>query len=154
MTDRDILRQIFRPGEPGLYRQVRLTWQAHQAALACHDLPRVLAAFTADCLFELANDGSSWRGHPGASDFYTLFLRAFPDASFDVRHIVIGPQGVYEEAHVVSHHLADWLDYLASGQRVEFDVVLFFPWDLEQAKFAGQRILFFNLGECPPAGPA
>lgn len=147
MTQRDILHQIFRPGGPETYRQVRRLWQAHQSAHSRHDLPGLLATLTDDCVYELANDGRAWRGHAGAAEFYSLLFQAFPDACFDVRHIVIGPQGVYEEAHAVSTHQADWLEYLACGRQIEFDLVLFFPWDPQSGKFTGQRILFFNLEE-------
>lgn len=70
-------------------------------------------------------------------------LTAFPDIHFDLQNIVIGPQGVFEEAHVTGTHKAQWLDMPATGERVEFDVVILFPWDSEQQLFAGERIYFF-----------
>jgi hypothetical protein len=33
-----------------------------------------------------------------------------------------------------------------SGQRVEFDVIIVFPWDPQRKLFAGERIYFFNVG--------
>jgi hypothetical protein len=53
---------------------------------------------------------------------------------------VIGPQGVCEEALVTATHARDWLGVRASGQRLEFTVVIFFPWHAEKRLFAGERI--------------
>ena len=53
---------------------------------------------------------------------------------------MIGPQGVCEEALVTATHERDWLDVPASGRRLEFQVVIFFPWDLAARLFTGERI--------------
>ena len=37
-------------------------------------------------------------------------------------------------------HEQDWLDYQASGERVEFKVVIFFPWDPDAKLFTGEKI--------------
>jgi hypothetical protein len=60
--------------------------------------------------------------------------------------IVIGPQGVVEEADVTGTHEEDWLEFAATGERVEFRVVIFFPWDPAQKLFRGERI-YVTLGE-------
>jgi hypothetical protein len=57
---------------------------------------------------------------------------------------VIGPQGVFEEAFVTATYGAQWLDMPAPhGQRVEFAVTIFFPWDPRQKLFCGERVYFF-----------
>ena len=48
--------------------------------------------------------GARWEGHEGATRFYTELLTAFPDIHFDLDYIVIGPQGVCEEAIVTATH--------------------------------------------------
>ena len=48
-------------------------------------------------------------GHEGAARFYTELLTAFPDIRFDLESIVIGPQGVCEEARVTATHKGRWL---------------------------------------------
>jgi hypothetical protein len=53
---------------------------------------------------------------------------------------VIGPQGVCEEARVTGTHERRWLDAEPSGERVEFGVVIFFPWDPQARKFKGERV--------------
>ncbi len=44
-------------------------------------------------------------------------------------------------------HEADWRNYPASGKHVEFDVVIFFPWDPQREKFSGERVHVFGLEE-------
>ena len=70
-------------------------------------------------------------------------MAAFPDVHFDLQNIVIGPQGVFEEAHVTGTHLGTWLNYPPTGRAVEFDVIILFPWDRAQQKFSGERVYFF-----------
>jgi hypothetical protein len=59
------------------------------------------------------------------------------ELDFDLRHIVIGHQGVGEEARATAVHEADWLTFEASGERVSFDVLIFFPWDQQRERFRG-----------------
>jgi predicted ester cyclase len=70
-------------------------------------------------------------------------LAAFPDIHFELRNIVIGPQGVFEEAHVTGTHVGRWLNFpQPSGKKIEFDVLILFPWDTENKKFKGERVWF------------
>jgi hypothetical protein len=39
-------------------------------------------------------------------------------------------------------HEGDWLEYDATGRHVDFQVVIFFPWDPELALFRGERVHF------------
>ena len=45
-----------------------------------------------------------------------------------------------EEAHVTGTHEQDWIGYEATGERVEFGVVIFFPWNPEQRLFTGEKV--------------
>jgi predicted ester cyclase len=132
---------------PELYRQIRREWKTHSIAEDKRDIPGLMSTLTDDCVYELAQTGDKWHGKEGATNFYLELLGAFPDIHFDLQNIVIGPQGVYEEAHVTATHEADWRTYQASGRQVEFDVIIFFPWDPEQEKFSGERVYVFGLDE-------
>ncbi len=142
---RRIVAEMRREVTPEQYRQIRHEWIIHSKAEDARDIPGLMSTLTEDCVYELAQDGVQWHGKEGATRFYTELLTAFPDIHFDLQNIIIGPQGVFEEAHVTGTHAADWLDYTAQGQPVEFDVNILFPWDDEKKKFSGERIYVFGL---------
>ena len=120
--------------------QIRELWKRHSIAEDERDLPGLISTLTPDCVYELAQTGHRWEGHDGAARFYTELLSAFPDIHFDLTDIVIGPQGVCEEADVTGTHRAEWLGVPASGQQLGWKVVIFFPWDREQRLFRGEKV--------------
>jgi hypothetical protein len=129
---------------PELYREIRELWKAHSLAEDRRDLPGLIATLTPDCVYEVVGrDGARWEGHAGATQFYLGLLGAFPDIHFDLQQIVIGPQGVCEEATVTGTHKNAWLSHPPSGDKVEFRVVIFFPWDVRAKKFSGERVFAF-----------
>jgi predicted ester cyclase len=130
---------------PELYQRIRAEWTAHSIAEDARDIPGLLATLTEDCVYEVVQEEAVWHGHEGATRFYTGLLSAFPDIHFDLQQIVIGPQGVWEEAHVTGTHRGDWLGHTATGRAVEFDVLIYFPWDEQKQKFRGERVYFFGL---------
>ena len=136
--------QLAREVNREVYHEVRELWKAHSIAEDRRDIPGLIATLTDDCVYELLPNGTRWEGHAGAVRFYTELISAFPDIHFDLQNIVIGPQGVCEEAKVTGTHKARWLDRKPTGQKVEFRVVIFFPWDLEKKKFKGERVYFFQ----------
>ena len=140
---RDLLRLECDPAE---YRAIREEWKRHSIAEDHRDIPGLMATLTPDCVYEVPQVRARWEGHAGATRFYQELLGAFPDVRFDLQHIVIGPQGVCEEARVTGTHEQDWLAFQATGRPVEFSVVIFFPWDPERKKFTGERV-FFDAGE-------
>ncbi len=99
-----------------------------------------MATLTEDCAYEMAQTGHIWRGHAGATQFYTEMLTAFPDVHFDLTAIVIGPQGVWEEALVTGTHQAQWLGYAPSQKKIELRTTILFPWDPQHKLFRGERI--------------
>ena len=131
---------------PELYQRIRAEWTAHSIAEDARDIPGLLATLTEDCVYEVVQEEAVWRGHEGATRFYTGLLTAFPDIHFDLQRIVIGPQGVWEEAHVTATHRGDWLGHTATGRAVQFEVLIYFPWDEQRQKFRGERVYFFGLG--------
>jgi predicted ester cyclase len=135
----DLLRRDLDPGE---YDEIRELWKRHSIAEDERDLPGLISTLTEDCVYELVQTGHRWEGHEGAAKFYTQLLTAFPDIKFELTNIVIGPQGVCEEAEVHGTHQADWLGQAPSGEPVEFRVVIFFPWNPEKRLFEGERVYF------------
>lgn len=127
------------------YDAIRELWKRHSIAEERRDVPGLLSTLTEDCLYELVGTKHVWHGHEGATRFYGGLLGAFPDIDFQLTDIVIGPQGVVEEAEVTGTHEQDWLELEASGERVEFRVVIFFPWDPAQKLFRGERV-YVDLG--------
>lgn len=132
MLAREVNREV--------YHEVRELWKAHSIAEDRRDIAGLIATLTDDCVYEVFPGGHRWEGHPGAVRFYTELISAFPDIHFDLQNIVIGPQGVCEEAKVTGTQKGKWLDRKATGQKVEFSVVIFFPWDLAKKKFKGERV--------------
>lgn len=143
----NILAQYRRRITPELYTKIRREWKTHSIAEDQRDIPGLMSTLTDDCVYELAQSDYKWHGKEGAAAFYNELLTAFPDIYFDLQNIVIGPQGVFEEAHVSATHAGKWLDYEPSGNHLEWDVIILFPWDTEKEKFSGERIYHFNLFE-------
>jgi predicted ester cyclase len=126
---------------PEQYREIRELWKAHSIAEDKRDIAGLIATLTPDCVYEVVGEpGARWEGHDGATRFYLTLLGAIPDIHFELQHIVIGPQGVCEEARVTGTQKAAWLSRAATGAAVEFRVVIFFPWDPQQKKFRGERV--------------
>ena len=126
------------------YRAIRRLWIAHSLAEDSRDIPGLMATLTEDCVYTVVNSGVSWQGKAGATQFYQQLLGAFPDIHFDLQSIVIGPQGVFEEAFVTGTYESQWLDMAPPhGQQIEFSVTILFPWDPGQKLFTGERIFFF-----------
>ena len=97
----DVVSSIRRRIDPDEYRAIRRLWIAHSIAEDAHDIPGLMATLTEECVYTVVNTGTIWQGKAGATQFYQQLLGAFPDIHFDLQNIVIGPQGVFEEAFVV-----------------------------------------------------
>lgn len=125
---------------PELYREIRELWKAHSIAEDKRDIPGLMATLTPDCVYEVVGEpGARWEGQAGATQFYLTLLGAIPDIHFDLQQIVIGPQGVCEEAIVTGIQQGPWLSRAVAGP-IEFRVVIFFPWDPQKKKFRGERV--------------
>lgn len=141
---RELLERV-----PDEYDEIRELWKKHSLAEDDRDLPGLLLTLTEDCVYEVLTTGRRWEGHAGATDFYTGLLSAFPDIEFNLTYIVIGPQGVCEEAVAVGTQLEDWLEFPATGEKVTFRVVIFFPWDPEAKLFRGERVYAYFPDDIP-----
>jgi len=122
------------------YAAIRDLWKRHSIAEEKRDLPGLLSTLTDDCVYELVQTGDRWEGHGGAALFYGGLLGAFPDVDFQLTDIVIGPQGVCEEADVTGTHEAEWLGIAPTGESLAWKVVIFFPWDPDKRLFRGERV--------------
>jgi hypothetical protein len=143
---RELLRRDVAANE---YEEIRELWKKHSIAEDERDLPGLISTLTCDCVYELAQTGHRWEGHEGAARFYMELLSAFPDIHFDLTDIVIGPQGVCEEADVTGTHQNEWLGFPASGERLAWKVAIFFPWDPGRRLFRGEKIYTAGLPLLP-----
>lgn len=141
--DDRVLAQYRRKVTEDSYTEIRELYKAHSVAEDNRDIAGLLATLSPDCVYELCQIGVRWEGHDGAARFYTELLTAFPDIVFDLRNIVIGPQGVFEEADVTGTWKGPWLGREPSGEAVEFRVLILFPYDDEAKLFAGERVYIF-----------
>jgi predicted ester cyclase len=126
--------------DPAEVQAVYELWKQHSIAEDNRDIAGLLATLTDDCVYRIVGEEQVWEGHEGATRFYTGLLSAFPDIDFQLTDIVVGPQGVCEEAHVTATHEGAWLGRAPTGEHVEFDVVIFFPWDRERRLFRGEKV--------------
>jgi predicted ester cyclase len=147
MGRREAVRELLER-TPEEYVEIRDLWKAHSLAEDDRDIAGLMATLTEDCVYELVQTGDRWEGHEGATNFYLGLLGAFPDIEFNLTTIVIGPQGVCEEAVASGTHRNTWLDREPTGERVTWRVVIFFPWDPVAKLFTGERVYaFFPDGE-------
>ena len=118
MASDRILELLRRPVDVDEYAEIRELWKTHSIAEDNRDLPGLISTLTEDCVYEVMGTGARWEGHDGAARFYTELLTAFPDIHFDLEYIVIGPQGVCEDARVTATHQGRWLDREPTGERL------------------------------------
>jgi predicted ester cyclase len=152
VADPSVLEVYRREITPELYAQIRGLYKRHSLAEDARDLDGLMSTLTPDCVYELVQTGHRWEGHSGATRFYVELLTAFPDILFDLTDIVIGPQGVCEEATVSATHLGPWLGLEPSGERLGWKVVIWFPWDAERRLFRGEKVYVSGIELPPPAG--
>jgi predicted ester cyclase len=136
----DIRDLIKREASSEEQNEIRELWKRHSIAEDERDLPGLISTLTPDCVYQLVQSGHRWEGHEGAARFYMELLSAFPDIHFDLTDIVIGPQGVCEEARVTGTHENRWLEYEPTGEHLTWRVVIFFPWDPEKRLFKGEKV--------------
>jgi predicted ester cyclase len=140
-----ILERYRREVDADEYREVRELYKRHSVAEDARDLPGLISTLTEDCVYELVGTEHRWEGHEGAARFYAGLLAAFPDIHFDLTDIVIGPQGVAEEATVTGTHVGPWLGAEPTGEWMSWKVAIFFPWDPERRLFRGEKVFTAGL---------
>lgn len=141
--DERVLAQYRRKITEDSYAEIRELYKTHSVAEDNRDIAGLLSTLAPDCVYELCQTGDRWEGHEGATAFYGELLSAFPDIVFDLRNIVIGPQGVFEEADVTGTWQGKWRGREPSGEQVEFRVLILFPYDEDKKLFSGERVYVF-----------
>jgi hypothetical protein len=136
----DVRQRLLLEPSADEHAEIRELWKRHSIAEDERDLPGLISTLTEDCVYELVGTGHRWEGHEGATRFYTGLLSAFPDIDFQLTDIVIGPQGVFEEADVTGTHEAEWLGIPPSGEHLAWKVAIRFPWDADRHLFSGERV--------------
>ena len=149
MPDPSLLELYRREFSPETYTEIRELYKAHSIAEDARSIDGLLATLTPDCVYELGQTGHRWEGHEGAARFYTELLTAFPDIVFNLTDIVIGPQGVCEEANVTATQSAPWLGVGPVEGPLEWKVLIWFPWDPERKLFRGEKVYTFGI-DLPP----
>jgi len=144
MDSKHVVELLRRDIDSPEYNHIRAEWKTHSLAEDRRDIAGLISTLTENCVYEVFPGGHRWEGHAGARRFYTELLSAFPDIVFELTHIVIGPQGVYEEARVTATHRGEWQGERGTGERVEFTVAILFPWDRDRKKFSGERVHFLR----------
>jgi len=140
VRDPSVLERLGRRISTDEYGEIRELWKKHSIAEDQRSLEGLISTLTEDCTYIMPQTGNVWTGHTGARQFYTELLTGFPDVHFDLLDIVIGPQGVCEEASVTATHTGQWLKFPPTNQHLQFKVIIFFPWDPAKKKFRGEKI--------------
>jgi predicted ester cyclase len=130
--------------------EIRKLWTRHSIAEDNRDLPGLLATLAEDCVYELVQSGHRWEGREGAARFYDGLFGGFPDIEFHLRDIVIGPQGICQEADITATHEGEWLGIPPSRTRLTWRAAIFFPWNPARRLFKGERVYTAGL-PLPPA---
>ena len=137
----EVLELMRMNADPAELDEIRELWKEHSKAEDNRSIEGLLATLSEDCVYTVYPDDVSWHGHEGAARFYTELLTAFPDIVFELQNIVIGPQGVVEEAIVTGTHSAKWLDNEPTGETMTWRNAIFFPWDPGLAPLQGRARL-------------
>ena len=136
----DVRARLGWPADAATHRRIRRLWQRHSIAEDRRDIDGLIATLAPDCVYEIVGSGLRWDGHAGARAFYTELFAAFPDNSFALTDIVIGPQGVFEAVVLEATHQGPFAGLKATGRRVRLELAILFPWDPETQRFSGEQI--------------
>jgi predicted ester cyclase len=115
-------------------------WQRHSIAEDRRDIDGLVATLASECVYEIVGTGLRWDGHEGARAFYAGLFAAFPDNSFALTDIVIGPQGVFEAVVLEATHQEPFAGLQSAGQKVRLELAILFPWDPATELFGGEQI--------------
>jgi predicted ester cyclase len=128
------------PLDPAMHRTIRRLWQRHSIAEDRRDIDGLIATLAPECVYELVGTGLRWEGHDGARAFYAELFAAFPDNSFALTDIVIGPQGVFEAVVLEATHAGAFAGLAPTGRHVRLELAILFPWEPVPRRFGGEQI--------------
>ena len=126
------------------YDLIRQVFLQHCDRELAGDIDGVLETLTSDCHYELPQTGQRWDGLDGARQFYTELLAAFPDNSWEIHDVVIGPQGVMSNVTMAAHQRAPFAGVNQPGQEVRWRLNNMFPWSPSEKKFRGETLYYFR----------
>jgi predicted ester cyclase len=126
--------------DPGEQRRIKRLWVRHSIAEDRRDIDGLIATLAPDCVYEIVGSGLRWERHDGARAFYTELFAAFPDNTFALEDIVIGPQGVFEAVVLEATHRASFAGVPPTGRPVRLELAILFPWNPAAQRFAGEQI--------------
>ena len=135
-----VQRRLALPSDPVEQRRIKRLWVRHSIAEDRRNIDGLIATLAPDCVYEIVGSGLRWAGHAGARAFYTELFAAFPDNSFTLTDIVIGPQGVFESVVLEATHQGPFAGLPPTGRRVRLELAILFPWDPETQRFSGEQI--------------
>jgi len=135
-----VRQRLGMPFDAAAQRRIKKLWVRHSIAEDRRDIDGLISTLAPDCAYEIVGTGLRWTGHAGARAFYTELFAAFPDNTFALTDIVIGPQGVFEAVVLEATHSAPFAGLAATGRRVRLDLSILFPWDPATQRFAGEQI--------------
>ena len=128
------------PYDAAEQRRIKRLWVRHSIAEDRRDIDGLVATLTPACVYEIVGTGLRWEGHDGARAFYMELFAAFPDNTFGLTDIVIGPQGVFEAVVLEATHLRPFAGLAPTGRRVRLELAILFPWDPPTQRFMGEQI--------------
>jgi predicted ester cyclase len=137
---RNVRERLGWPADPGTHREIRRLWQRHSIAEDRRDIDGLIATLAPECVYELVGTGLRWEGHDGARAFYAELFAAFPDNSFALTDIVIGPQGVFEAVVLEATHAGAFAGLAPTGRHVRLELAILFPWEPVPRRFGGEQI--------------
>jgi predicted ester cyclase len=133
-------------------RRIKKLWVRHSIAEDRRDIDGLISTLAAECTYEIVGSGLRWEGHAGARAFYTELFAAFPDNTFALTDIVIGPQGVFEAVVLEATHRGPFAGVQPSGRLVRLELAILFPWDAATRRFRGEQIFIDRAALAAPAG--
>ena len=135
-----VRRRLALPFDPAEQRRIKKLWLRHSIAEDRRDIDGLISTLAPDCAYEIVGSGLRWEGHAGARAFYTELFAAFPDNTFALTDIVIGPQGVFEAVVLEATHAGPFAGLAATGRHVRLELAILFPWDPKAGLFSGEQI--------------
>src|SRR5881396_2927564 len=135
-----IQRRLALPFDAAEQRAIKRLWVRHSIAEDRRDIDGLIATLASECVYEIVGTGLRWEGHDGARTFYTELFAAFPDNTFALTDIVIGPQGVFEAVVLEAAHVGPFAGLGPTGRRVRLELAILFPWDPASRRFAGEQM--------------
>jgi predicted ester cyclase len=135
-----VQRRLAMPFDPAEQRTIKRLWVRHSIAEERRDIDGLIATLAPECRYELVGTGLRWEGHAGARAFYTELFAAFPDNTFALIDIVIGPQGVFEAVVLDATHAGPFAGLAPTGRHVRLELAILFPWNPSAKRFDGEQI--------------